>query len=280
MRSLLDAVGSFARAVGLEYATSGSMLRVVLLPVLERLGDPCPAVAAAAGVAVGSICLHCRYSGLADLVAHNIDYIVDGLCAQLRSIEQHPRCGPVDAPRAWHLQLMLQKINGAKAEGGICMDFGSSRKMLSIWTMHAASGLSITWRLQAPTRNSMSMTTNSSLDQCSGDTQGALPVCCASPQVWSGARPAAIAGRARASGGPWPGHHHKKEAAGSHRGLPSCFEGDCQRCRAGSRRVWIPRQQPLHDCLLFCQLLRSLIPWPLASFNRLIIEELASRLAI
>ena len=99
MRSLLDALGSFARAVGTEYAASGSMLRVVLLPVLERLGDPCPAVAAAAGVAVGSICLHCRYSGLSDLVAHNIDYIVDGLCAQLRSIEQHPRWGPADAPQ-------------------------------------------------------------------------------------------------------------------------------------------------------------------------------------
>ena len=90
-RSMLDAVGSFARALGTAYASSGILLRVVLVPLLERLGDPLPAVAAAAEEVLLVVCASCSYTGLQDLVSQNLDYIVDGLCAQLRQIESHPR---------------------------------------------------------------------------------------------------------------------------------------------------------------------------------------------
>lgn len=53
--------------------------------------DPCAAVAAAAGAALGAICAHCGYSGLRDLVAGNGDYVVDGVCRQLRHLDSYPR---------------------------------------------------------------------------------------------------------------------------------------------------------------------------------------------
>jgi hypothetical protein len=63
IRSLLDAVGCCARVLGPAFATSGTPLRLVLLPLLERLGDPCPSVTATADDAISSICLHCNYQG-------------------------------------------------------------------------------------------------------------------------------------------------------------------------------------------------------------------------
>lgn len=91
IRSLLDAVGAIAQVLGSEYASSGSFLRTALLPLLERLGDPCPAAAAAAQEIITVICAACGYLGLQNLVASNLDYIVDGLCAQLRDIDRFPR---------------------------------------------------------------------------------------------------------------------------------------------------------------------------------------------
>ena len=92
MRALLDAVGVAARVLGPSLSDPGTQLRVMLLPLLERLGDPSPSVAAAASDAVASICQHCGYVGLQDLVAQNLDYIVDGVCLQLRNLDAHPRC--------------------------------------------------------------------------------------------------------------------------------------------------------------------------------------------
>jgi len=37
-------------------------------------------------------CLTRRYAGLEALVASNADYVVDGLCRQLRHLDEHPRC--------------------------------------------------------------------------------------------------------------------------------------------------------------------------------------------
>lgn len=91
IRGLLDAVGTFAHALGTEYASSGILLRAVLVPLLERLGDPSPAVAVAAEEVLMVVCDSCGYANLQDLVAQNLDYIVDGLCAQLRQIDSHPR---------------------------------------------------------------------------------------------------------------------------------------------------------------------------------------------
>ena len=60
--------------------------------------DPCTAVAAAAATALGSICAHCGYGGLQDVVARNGDYVVAGVCRQLRHLDAYPR-------QAWHLCL-------------------------------------------------------------------------------------------------------------------------------------------------------------------------------
>ena len=89
---MLEAVGVFARALGPRFASTGVILRKVLLVVLERLADPCPSVGASAAAALGSICLHCGYTSRQALLAANADYLVDGLCRQLRLLHLHPRC--------------------------------------------------------------------------------------------------------------------------------------------------------------------------------------------
>ncbi len=67
-RALLEGVGAFARALGHRFAAGGRLMYTVLIPLLERLADPCPSVASSAAAAVGSLCLHSGYSGLEDLV--------------------------------------------------------------------------------------------------------------------------------------------------------------------------------------------------------------------
>ncbi|KAL0049229.1 hypothetical protein WJX82_009193 [Trebouxia sp. C0006] len=91
IRALLEAVGTFARLLGPRFASNGLILRKVLLLLLERLADPCPSVAASAGAALGSLCLHCNYPSRQALLTHNANYLVDGLCRQLRSLQSHPR---------------------------------------------------------------------------------------------------------------------------------------------------------------------------------------------
>ena len=91
IRALLEAVGTFARLLGRRFSTNGLILRKVLLLLLERLADPCPSVASSAAAAVGSLCLHCGYPSGPALLADNADYLVDGLCRQLRLLGSHPR---------------------------------------------------------------------------------------------------------------------------------------------------------------------------------------------
>lgn len=93
LRGLIDCVGTAARCAGPAFSTGSSkLLRTVLLPLLERLSDPCPMVSAAAAGALDSICLHTGYpGGLSQLVGANADYVVDGVCKQLRSLPKHPR---------------------------------------------------------------------------------------------------------------------------------------------------------------------------------------------
>ncbi|CAL5218647.1 g350 [Coccomyxa viridis] len=90
-RVLLEGVGAFARALGGRYPASGRLMYTVLIPLLERLANPCPSVSAAAAVAIGSLCVHSSYASFDELVRGNADYIVDGLCRQLRHLEDHPR---------------------------------------------------------------------------------------------------------------------------------------------------------------------------------------------
>ena len=91
VRAACEAVGTAARSVGPAFSSDGRLLRPALLPLLERLADPCPSVAASAAAAVGSICLHCGPPTFQQLVAANADYIVDEACRQLRHLPQYPR---------------------------------------------------------------------------------------------------------------------------------------------------------------------------------------------
>lgn len=61
LRALVDAPGAAARALGPVFS-SGTLLRPVLLPLLERLVDPCFLVAEAAEASLRSICLHAGYA--------------------------------------------------------------------------------------------------------------------------------------------------------------------------------------------------------------------------
>ena len=90
VRSCLEAVGTLARALQGGLTSNGRLLRAVLLPVLERLPDPCASVAASAAAAISSLCVHGGYATFGQLVAANADYIVDGLCKQLRRLSDHP----------------------------------------------------------------------------------------------------------------------------------------------------------------------------------------------
>ena len=87
----MDAVGTIASISKASYALSG-LIRTALLPLLERLGDPSPGVSQAAEEVMDVVCASCGYAGLPDLVAQNLDYIVDSLCVQLRDLHADSRC--------------------------------------------------------------------------------------------------------------------------------------------------------------------------------------------
>ena len=67
-RTLLEGVGVLARALGPRFAARGRLMYTGLIPLLERLADPCASVAGAAGAALGALCAHCGYFGLDQLV--------------------------------------------------------------------------------------------------------------------------------------------------------------------------------------------------------------------
>ncbi|KAK9867939.1 hypothetical protein WJX84_006608 [Apatococcus fuscideae] len=108
VRASCEALGAGARSVGPRFSLDGRLLRLALLPLLERLADPCPSVAASAAAAVGSICLHCGPPTFQQLVADNADYIVDEACRQLRHLPHYPR-----AP---HLFAALLRRAGVAAD--------------------------------------------------------------------------------------------------------------------------------------------------------------------
>ncbi|KAL4440079.1 hypothetical protein ABPG75_003080 [Micractinium tetrahymenae] len=92
LRAALECCGAAARALGPRFAQNGRLLRTTLLPLLDKLADGAQLVSSAAQAAVGSVCWCCGYGGsLRRLVAANADYVVDGMCAQLRQLEAHPR---------------------------------------------------------------------------------------------------------------------------------------------------------------------------------------------
>ena len=86
-RVLLEGVGVFARALGARCRADGRLMYTVLIPVLERMADPCPSVSAAAAAAIGSLCVHCGYSTFDELVVR----LLLPLSAYLGPVGKHAR---------------------------------------------------------------------------------------------------------------------------------------------------------------------------------------------
>jgi hypothetical protein len=129
LHCLIDGVGAAARCAGLAFSSSSArLLRTSLLPLLERLADPCPLVASAAAGALASICRHTGYPlGLSQLVGANADYVVDGVCRQLRSLQQHPHAPQLLAAllreagvSAALLPLLAEPLRAALSVSGCC----------------------------------------------------------------------------------------------------------------------------------------------------------------
>ncbi|KAL6769129.1 hypothetical protein ACKKBF_B17580 [Auxenochlorella protothecoides x Auxenochlorella symbiontica] len=91
--SAWDLVAVLAAVQGPRFARRGAALRPILLPLFESLESPSGLVAEAAGLALSALVRYGRYdaAGPGDLVSQNADYIVDGLCRQLRQPARHPR---------------------------------------------------------------------------------------------------------------------------------------------------------------------------------------------
>ena len=72
--------------------------------------DPSSTVAAAAEIALGVVCASCGYAGLRELVAANADYVIDGVCRQLRHLDPHSRSV------SKHLNSHTQRDRGNRSE--------------------------------------------------------------------------------------------------------------------------------------------------------------------
>jgi len=112
LRALVEGVAVAAQAVGRRFTTHVQLLPSTMYPLLERLGDPHPLVAAGAARALRCVAAQCGYQadaaaaaaaagvgagargdgggdGLREMVVQNGDYLVDALCRQVR---QAGRC--------------------------------------------------------------------------------------------------------------------------------------------------------------------------------------------
>ena len=103
-RVLLEGVGVFARALGARCRADGRLMYTVLIPVLERMADPCPSVSAAAAAAIASLCMHGGFSTFDELVRH----LLLPLSAQLRPAGKHGQM-PMLHP-LWASLLLSQAV--------------------------------------------------------------------------------------------------------------------------------------------------------------------------
>ena len=114
-RALLEGVGVCARSCGSRFARSGRLLRPVLLPLLERLGDGCPAVAAAAQDALACLCANSNY---ADLQVQSLVFALFQLC----NVMQEQLSGHVIAARvcgmfmcSWMMDSLQRSLHHSKS---------------------------------------------------------------------------------------------------------------------------------------------------------------------
>jgi hypothetical protein len=94
MRTVLDCVGVIGICMGERFCGSGRFTRISLLPVAEKLDDASAIVSSAAFLALHCMSIGCAApdgNRLRQLFYLNSDYIVDGLCRQLRQPELYPR---------------------------------------------------------------------------------------------------------------------------------------------------------------------------------------------
>lgn len=127
LRCLVDCAGTVARCAGPHFRR-GRLLRGALLPLLERLADPTPLLSAAAAGALDCVCRHTGYAGgLSALVGANADYVVDGVCKQLRGLQQHPRAPQLLAAllqqggvSACLMPLLAEPLRAALGVSAVC----------------------------------------------------------------------------------------------------------------------------------------------------------------
>jgi hypothetical protein len=92
LRALCDACGTAAHVLGHRLPACGKAQRLLLLSPLSRLADPNRVVASAARNALCVMALSTGHQGsLRRLLAANVDYVTDALCAQLRDLPRHPQ---------------------------------------------------------------------------------------------------------------------------------------------------------------------------------------------
>jgi hypothetical protein len=188
LRGLCDCLGSCARSKSSGLPSHGPLLRTMLLPLLDRLSDPCPLVSDAATTALISICRHGGYpGGIAQLLAENADYTVDGVCRRLRDLKKYPRApqllaGVLRVGGAGLLPLMSEPLRSAIGVSLIvcCCHFCSVTPPPSLLHRHS-------WSVTPPPslleRHSSTVTSGASLLHRHSCTVAPASVCCVSAGV-------------------------------------------------------------------------------------------------
>lgn len=170
-------------------------------------------------------------------MAGNADYVVDGLCRQLRHLDEHPRCAMparLCTPLPQNLAASM-RARGAERSRTSARNAGLDRRFAAseAGSAHAHSRIA-TW-VHAPEKAIEASQRHAELClKCRHLCQGALPVCGAAAPRGRGAGAAAAAGGARARGRARPGHHRAPQAPRAHRRLPGLAARDLR--RRGRRR--------------------------------------------
>ncbi|CAM6129670.1 unnamed protein product [Calypogeia fissa] len=86
---LVDGVGVLGIALGKAFEECG-YLGLVLFPLLEKLASPSYHIQSAAAVVLNTLCSHCEYASVRELVVANVDLVIDSLCRQFRHLTMYP----------------------------------------------------------------------------------------------------------------------------------------------------------------------------------------------
>ena len=84
---MLDVVNCLVLALGLQFQP---LLQSALYPLLQKLGDPDPAVSNMAAAVLHSIATTLKYGTVEELLKQNVDYIVNLLSVQVKYTSEYP----------------------------------------------------------------------------------------------------------------------------------------------------------------------------------------------